>query len=452
MNEIQMNQILPDIPRMFTALAEWLACMQCILEVKRRLSGWKLAIVSVGALIIQSCFLSFTKGLDNFWWILSMAAAIVLMYVFIYICCDMNRKDTGYYCVRAFVVAEFSASLEWQIDCYLNYVMGWKSIWLSTFCLVIVYGLVYYIIWRIYHKVTMDSINLPYVFETDGPTAVNSFFTGKRGTAFTAPLLVAATWNKELASEFGDRLGQELVDYGFTGWYGSAMNIHRTAFSGRNFEYYSEDAFLSGKIAACEVAATREHGIITYIKHFALNDSETDRAKGICTWSTEQAIREIYLKPFEMAVKEGNSNGIMNSKNGIGSKWVGSNPELLINVLRGEWGFNGAVMTDSLDTVSGYYQDPNEAVRTGTDKMLAFTVDEGYWYDESVGTITALRNAAHNVLYTLANSNAMDIKTGIPTWVMAFGVSDTIIVLLLAIWEVIAIRRVNHNKENTVDI
>ena len=156
MNEIQMNQILPDIPRMFTALAEWLACMQCILEVKRRLSGWKLAIVSVGALIIQSCFLSFTRGLDNFWWILSMAAAILLMYVFIYICCDMNRKDTGYYCVRAFVVAEFSASLEWQIDCYLNYVMGWKSIWLSTFCLVIVYGLVYYIIWRIYHKVTMD--------------------------------------------------------------------------------------------------------------------------------------------------------------------------------------------------------------------------------------------------------------------------------------------------------
>ena len=292
-----------------------------------------------------------------------------------------------------------------------------------------------------FHVVETESINLPYIFETDGPTAVNSFFTGKTGTAFPAPLLVAATWNNELAVEFGDRIGQELVDYGFTGWYGSAMNIHRTAFSGRNFEYYSEDAFLSGKIAASEIAAAREHGIVTYIKHFALNDSETDRAKGICTWSNEQAIREIYLKPFEMAVKEGNSNGIMNAKNAIGSKWVGANPELLINVLRGEWGFQGCVMTDSLDTVSGYYQNPDEAVRTGTDKMLAATVDENYWDDESAGTIIALRNAAHNVLYAMANSNAMDISTGTPVWVLTLCGADAVIVLLLIVWEVIAIRK-----------
>lgn len=303
-----------------------------------------------------------------------------------------------------------------------------------------------------FHVVETSSINLPYIFETDGPTAVNSFFTGKRGTAFPAPLLVAATWNNDLATEFGDRIGQELVDYGFTGWYGNAMNIHRSAFSGRNFEYFSEDAFLSGKMAACEVAAAREHGLITYIKHFALNDSETDRAKGIATWSTEQAIREIYLKPFEMAVKEGGSNGIMNAKNAIGSKWVGANPELLINVLRGEWGFEGTVMTDSLDTVSGYYQNPDEALRTGTDKMLAFTVDEGYWDDESAGTITALRHAAHNVLYTLANSNAMDISTGTPSWVIMLCVADAIIVLLLAVWEVLAIRNVKKNKENKIKV
>lgn len=302
-----------------------------------------------------------------------------------------------------------------------------------------------------FHTVETKSINLPYVFETDGPTAVNSFFTGKRGTAFTAPLLVAATWNKELAAEFGDRIGQELVDYGFTGWYGSGMNIHRTAFSGRNFEYYSEDAFLSGKIAAYEIAAVREHGIITYLKHFVMNDSETDRAKGICTWSTEQAIREIYLKPFEMAVKEGNSNGIMNSKNAIGSKWVGSNPEVQINVLRKEWGFMGAVMTDSLDTVSGYYQNPNEAVRAGTDKMLAFTVDEGYWDNESTGTIIALRNAAHNVLYTLANSNAMEISTGTPSWVFLLAGCDIVILLLLVVWEVAAIKKVKRSNHPVIE-
>ncbi len=298
-----------------------------------------------------------------------------------------------------------------------------------------------------FHVVETASINLPYVFETDGPTAVNSFFTGKRGTAFPAPLVVAATWNEDLAAEFGTRLGQELTDFGFTGWYGSGANIHRTAFSGRNFEYYSEDTFLSGKVAEKEIAAVREFGIITYIKHFALNDSETDRAKGIATWSNEQAIREIYLKPFEMAVKNGGSNGIMNSKNAIGSKWVGANPELQINVLRGEWGFDGIVMTDSLDTVSGYYQNPDEAVRTGTDKMLAFTVDENYWDDESAGTITALRHAAHNILYNLANSNAMEINTGMPTWQKTLVTADVIILLLLIVWEIMAFRNVKKCRE-----
>lgn len=293
-----------------------------------------------------------------------------------------------------------------------------------------------------YHIPATESINLPYIFSTDGPTAVNSFFTGKKGTAFPAPILMTATWNKELAAEFGDRIGQELEDYGFTGWFGSGMNIHRTAFSGRNFEYYSEDGTLSGIVAAKEIAAVREHGIITYIKHFALNDSETDRAKGICTWSNEQAIREIYLKPFEYAVKEGGSNGIMNSKNGIGSKWVGANPELMTNVLRGEWGFAGTVITDSLDTASEYYQSPDAAVRAGTDGMMpmGYTTGEEYWKDASAGTVNALRTAAHHTLYALTNSNAMDIRTGTPVWVLTFLGVDVVIVLLLGLWEAATIR------------
>ena len=303
-----------------------------------------------------------------------------------------------------------------------------------------------------YHVLATPSINLPYIFDTDGPTAVNSFFTGKSGTAFPAPILLTATWNKELAQEFGDRIGQELCDYGFTGWFSSGMNIHRTAFSGRNFEYYSEDGVLSGIIAANEIAAVREHGIITYIKHFVLNDSETDRAKGICTWSNEQAIREIYLKPFEMAVKEGHSNGIMNSKNAIGSKWVGANKELQENVLRGEWGFNGTIVTDSLDTASEYYEDPNAAVRCGTDSMMSmgYTTGAEYWKDaDSAGTVTALRTAAHHILYALANSNAMDIRTGTPIWELTFWGADGAIVLLLAVWEVLTIR--SYRKKKTAE-
>ena len=299
-----------------------------------------------------------------------------------------------------------------------------------------------------YHVPATKSINLPYIFSTDGPTAVNSFFTGKSGTAFPAPVLMAATWSKDLAAEFGDRIGQELEDYGFTGWYGSGINIHRTAFSGRNFEYYSEDGTLSGIVAAKEIAAVRKHGIITYIKHFALNDSETDRAKGICTWSNEQAIREIYLKGFEYAVKEGGSNGIMNSKNGIGTKWVGANPELMTNVLRNEWGFMGTVITDSLDTKSEYYQSPDAAVRAGTDGMMpmGYTTGEAYWKDASANTLTALRTAAHHTLYALANSNAMEIRTGTPVWVITFWIVDAVIVLLLAAWEVVTMR--TYRKRN----
>lgn len=296
-----------------------------------------------------------------------------------------------------------------------------------------------------FHAVAANSINLSSTFETDGPTAVNSFFTGKTGTAFPAPIMVASTWNIELAAKFGESIGHELNDFGFTGWYGPGMNIHRTAFSGRNFEYYSEDGFLSGKIAASEVAAVRKLGIIPYLKHFALNDSETNRARGICTWCTEQAIREIYLKPFEMAVKDGGANGIMNSKNAIGSKWVGANAEVQINILREEWGFNGIVGTDSLDTASEYYEDPNEALRAGTDKMMPMSFSDEYWADESAGTVLALRNASHHIIYTLTNSNAVSMGTGIPGWIMKLIFADILLGALLVTWELLTIKE-NKNK------
>ncbi len=297
-----------------------------------------------------------------------------------------------------------------------------------------------------FHVVETKSIGLPGVFETDGPTAVNSFFTGKTGTAFPAPIMVASTWNRSLAKAFGEAIGNELNDFGFTGWYGPGMNIHRTAFSGRNFEYYSEDGFLSGAIAAAEVQAVRKLGIIPYLKHFVLNDSETNRAKGICTWSTEQAIREIYLKPFEMAVKSGGANGIMNSKNAVGSKWVGASSALQNTILRDEWGFKGIVGTDSLDTASEYYESPDEALRAGTDKMMPMAYSEKYWTDESAGTVIALRNSAHHILYALTNSNVADKEEGMPAWMRNLIIFDVWIILLTLAWELLKIRNINENR------
>lgn len=152
MNEMQI--ILPDIPRIFTALAEWLACVMCILEMKKRFSGWKLAGISAAFLVIQAVFLELTGGIKGIWWMVFMAGAVGLMYLFLFACCDANMKDIGYYCVRAFVVAEFAASLEWQIDCFFYYVFGWKSGWFRIFWLIVIFGAVYFVTWWLFHRYT----------------------------------------------------------------------------------------------------------------------------------------------------------------------------------------------------------------------------------------------------------------------------------------------------------
>ena len=154
MNQTDINLILPDIPRLYTALAEWLACILCILEMKRRINGWKLALTSAGALILQDAFLTLTKGLGDFWWILCMAAAVGLMYLFLFRCCDTHLRDIGYYCVRAFVIAELAASLEWQIDCYFYYTMNWQAGWLRVLLLVVIYAAVFFTAWVLYRKTT----------------------------------------------------------------------------------------------------------------------------------------------------------------------------------------------------------------------------------------------------------------------------------------------------------
>ena len=219
-----------------------------------------------------------------------------------------------------------------------------------------------------YMTSAIPSIGFQATVETDGPSGLHSNFTDLSGTNFPSPVMIASTWNKDLARERGELVGRQGQELGISGWYGPAMNIHRSAFSGRNFEYYSEDAVLSGIIAANEVAGARRYNMQTYVKHFALNDQESNRLNMLLTWSNEQAIREIYLRPFEMAFKDGGSRSAMSSYNYIGNVWAGACDALLNQVLRGEWGIDCTVVSD---WYGGYgYMNADLAIRNGGDRML----------------------------------------------------------------------------------
>lgn len=292
--------------------------------------------------------------------------------------------------------------------------------------------------------------------DADGPAGFSSFFNKAiNGTAFPGAIMLAATWNKELAYERGVAMGEESEGIEVSGWYGPAMNIHRNAFAGRNFEYYSEDGVLSGTMAAYEVSGAASKGLYAYIKHFALNDQETNRCNMLCTWSTEQAIRQIYLKPFEMAVKDGKATAVMSSFNYIGNQWAGGCKELLTNVLRDEWGFNGFVITDYF---GGYgYMDADKAIRAGNDLMLSTTGESGAALDdtESATAVTAMRKASHNILYTVVNSKAYyDYKPGLnlQDWMKAAIGIDVLLAAILIILEVMIFKNYRRKFQDNISI
>lgn len=294
-----------------------------------------------------------------------------------------------------------------------------------------------------FQTVAVESVDSPATTDSDGPAGITSNFNSSiSGVAYPPAVVIASTWNKELANERGTQVGIECNELGVTGWYGPAMNIHRSAFSGRNFEYYSEDGTLSGLIGAEEVGGATSQGVMTYVKHFALNDQETNRTNGICTWATEQSIREIYLKAFEGAFKDGESLAVMSSFNSIGTAWAGSNSSLLESVLREEWGFHGAVVTDAMDPLADFYMDLNEGIRNGLTKGLSMTDSTDSIKDtDSASTVIALREAAHETLYGVANSNAVGNDTGMADWVKVFVGADVLLVVLLAAAECLLIMR-----------
>ena len=245
--------------------------------------------------------------------------------------------------------------------------------------------------------------------DCDGRAGVNNLITGVTGTIFPTEVLMAQTWNKDIATKVGDAMGQEYEDIESYGWYGPGFNTHRSAFCGRNFEYYSEDGVLAGCFAAKQVSAAADHGVYAYMKHFALNDQESNRETILLTYSNEQAIREIYLKPFELCIKNfGSKNSciaIMTALNWIGTKPCCGNPELLRTVLRDEWGFRGMVITDYDGSYGFMISD--HCVRAGNDMMLgfgAFPYSNDFTDTDAATCVSAMRQACKNILFTVGNS------------------------------------------------
>ena len=304
-----------------------------------------------------------------------------------------------------------------------------------------------------YGTPAVSSVGKIQLTDADGPASLNNNFTGVGSIGFPASTAFACTWNKDLAKQFGEMIGDMAHDMHVAGWYAPAMNIHRNAFSGRTFEYFSEDALLSGAMASNEIAGAKEKGVYSFMKHFALNDQETKRTEMLCTWTNEQAMREIYLKPFEMSVKEGGAQAVMSAFNYIGNTYAGGNNALLNTVLRDEWGFKGFVLTDYF---GGYgYQNGDQEIRNGNDSMLATTSITNHITDKSATSVKAMRTAAHNILYTAANSWQYadgEPKVATPIWKTAMYVAWGVTAILVIALEALAIKRYMDRKKAKAEV
>lgn len=304
----------------------------------------------------------------------------------------------------------------------------------------------------------IERIAKPKTIDADGPVGFTIFMGDDSvyDTAFYAcGCVIAATYNEDMAYAMGEMVGNEGLlgnlagdKTTYSGWYAPAANIHRSPFGGRNWEYMSEDGLLSGKIAANIIKGAKSKGVYTFMKHFAVNDQESNRdTNGLLTWLNEQSMREIYLKPFEIAVKEGKTTAMMSSFNRIGTVWAGGSYELLTEILRDEWGFRGTVITD-FNTPTYRYMDPDQMIRAGGDLNLSAdkmpSTDSG---SLTATQVSSLRNATKNILYTVVNSNVMNgygdgviYRYALPYWVIAVIVVDVVVVLSLAVWGFFVIR------------
>ena len=268
-----------------------------------------------------------------------------------------------------------------------------------------------------FHREAIESVGLPHQNDYDGPAGFNTnSLTGQFGgetldteswTAYPSEALMGCSWNKDLMFELGRSMGAEADKTAINGWYAPGVNLHRNAYLGRNYEYYSEDGVLSGKLAAKVIYGAKTNGLTCYLKHFVASDSG-DNPRGTDTWMTEQNLRENVLKPFEIAVKEGGSNGIMSAFNDLGSVWCGANYALLTEILRGEWGFEGVVITDWTDTSNRGSMSIRQGIRAGNDLWLNPSTT-GINGNDKINTsnetdMKAARVACKNILYAVVST------------------------------------------------
>ncbi len=308
-----------------------------------------------------------------------------------------------------------------------------------------------------FQTVRLDRINKPQTLESDGPVGWCNFIslgtddTWKGNNVYTSQVVMSATWNTELIYEMGECVGEEGLwgakrtaeedGLPYSGWYSPGVNLHRSPFGGRNFEYFSEDPFLTGMIASAEVQGCQSKGVNCYVKHFAVNEQETHRNGG-CSWVTEQAMRELYLRPFEMTVKIGKTRAMMSSFNRIGTRWTGGDYRLLTEILRGEWGFEGTVISDYNENSS--YMDPKQMIYAGGDLNLCSNRAR-MWSDYDSGSaadVTVLRRAAKNVLYTTMNSNminSFNYRYAMAYWKMGLIIADCVVAAGIVAWGITVI-------------
>ncbi len=307
-----------------------------------------------------------------------------------------------------------------------------------------------------FSTLAIDSVGKMATMDSDGTGGLNDWYIQVYGTPYPTEVLIAQTWNRDLAAEVGAAIGQEFADCHIYGWYGPAMNTHRTAFNGRNFEYYSEDGVLAGGIASAEINAAAKKGVYAYIKHFVVNDQEINRCTAQQIRVNEQTLREIYMKPFEICVKnydfDNDPLAVMSSFTLIGAHYTGANPELLNGVLRGEWGFQGMVLTDWYGSYG--YQVTMDSVLNGNDMMLGFGSNARTEIEnlDSPTMVKALRQASKNIMFTIVRSGNYTMESnagGLDNMTKMFiGIDVGVAVALIAVEALVLINYRKKHKEN----
>ena len=299
-----------------------------------------------------------------------------------------------------------------------------------------------------YQTAAMESVGKIATLDFDGPAAINNNFTGVGSMGFPIEVVIASTWSKDMAKAWGECMGKMSQEIGAHGWYAPGINTHRTPFGARNYEYFSEDGTLAGNMVAQAVLGAKEHGVYSYIKHYALYEGN---GKMVSVWSNEQAIREIYLKPFEIGIKEGGANAVMVSWSFIGDKWVGESSEMMNTILRDEWGFQGMALTDFFRNNGHGFMNADAALANGVDVMLStFDGPENNPADPThPTTVNQMRNACKNVMYTVVTCWAYEdgeIRTTMETWKkVAIGI-DVVLAAGIIVMEILAVKNIKKRS------